>query len=358
MARLKRKKNRPAYINPKQRDNNSSNIASSADDTEDTSLERRSRGLIDKLILLTVEQIHFSDVEALADRLGARTEVTRLPELGWTFRVLGPNEERVCFHMWGKDKPSSRKVMVNPSDFRDYAHMKSFLIGLIGRNEYESADNVRTDFAVDIPDNFDVLKKFVYATRKNFCRAYYNNGEHLNGLQIGRSPEVVSVYDKAKKEKIPGPLTRLEVQLTGKNNPIKFLTQLPDLIERQEWGYYKPFRKIGLEGLNFTSLSEVKLRSELIRCVQAQTLSNELGGHLARKKVNANGKFQRDFSKYVQAVPYPVDLDKVWFRDMCSFFGKPERAVAALSFWDDDPYVGYDGEQDSGSQSADNEVQQ
>lgn len=311
------------HINPQERYNRDSSYLDQ--------LENRSVGLIDKIEFYIHDQVKFDDLERIATKHKCQTAVTRLPETkGWTFKVLGPNSERLLFFMWSKNAPSSRKCSVRPSDFKSYKKMMKFLTNLLGRNQIESADVYRTDFAVDIPEPFEVIKEYLFSNRKQHCRVFLNDGERVSGLQIGRKPNLCSAYDKALEAGIEGPLTRIEVQLTQNEKLFSKLTDLPKIIRPLNGVYARPFRKIALEGIKLRNFDKIQTRGDLIRFVELRTLKTELGGQLARKKCNLKKRFISDYGKFVEFVPYPVDLDKVLLRDLCKYFEMPHVFETAI----------------------------
>ena len=319
-----KKVTRTPYINPRQRRNIRGN----------NELEERSRGLIDKVEFYLQEQVHFNELARVAQRLGYEARSHKLKGHGYTFSVTGELNQRLSFFMFRRDGTYSRKGVVRPDDFDSYKEMKDFIISLIGRNQFECADVYRTDFAVDIPDSFEILKRYLYANRKKFCKVFLNDGSRMSGIQIGRKPEVVVMYDKALESKSTGILTRVELQMSSHCKAVEYFTQLPLLVDLVDGHYRKYFRKVSFEGSEFRDPHEIEDKDELIALVRATTLTEELGSHLARKRCKGDPYFR--YSDFVQCHPYPVDLDKVLMRDLCYFFGKPERAKVLQEFWDDD----------------------
>ena len=311
------------HINPQERYNRESSYLDQ--------LENKSKGSIDKIEFYVHEQVTFEELKIKSERYGYKSEVTRLPETkGWTFRVLGPNQERLLFFIWSKHSTSSRKCAVRPSDFNSYKTMMKFLTNLLGRNQVESADVYRTDFAVDIPDHFEVIKECIFSNRKQHLRVFINDGERVSGLQIGRKPNLCSTYDKALESGIAGPLTRIEVQLTQNEKLFSILTDLPKIIKPLNGVYARPFRKIALEGIKLKNFEQIKTKGDLIKFVELRTLKTEIGGQLARKKCNLKKRFSADYGRFVEFAPYPVDLDKVLLRDLCKFFEMPHVFETAI----------------------------
>jgi len=302
----------------------------------DSEIEELSRGLIDKIEFYIPEQVNFVEIEEIANRLGLNVKRHKLKESGWTFSITGELNQRLSFFMFRRDGTYSRKAVVRPDDFESYEEMKVFIINLIGRNQFECAEVYRTDFAVDIPDTFENLKKYLYSTRKKFCKVFLNDGERMSGIQIGRKPEVVIMYDKALEAKIPGPLTRIEIQMSSNAKAVESFLQLPLLVELVDGQYNRLFRKVSFEGSTFIDPSKIEDRFQLMGFVRAKTLTDEVGSHLARKRCKYMADLSCAYSDFVESHPYHVDLDKVLMRDLCYFFGQPARAETLHEFWEDD----------------------
>ena len=50
------------------------------------------------------------------------------------------------------------------------------------------------------------------------------------GIRVGKKPETLSIYDKAKKHNLDSDWTKMEIQLYGKKLPTKELDKLYPLI--------------------------------------------------------------------------------------------------------------------------------
>lgn len=318
------------HINPQQRYRDNNRYLKT--------LERDSKGSIDKIEFYLEEMIKFSDLEKVCQKYGYKAEMVRMPETkGWSYRITDIHGGRMSFLCFNKNAHSSKKISVRPSDFYSYKYMAVFITRIIGRNQFECTSIYRIDFAVDIPDYFDCVKEYFCSPKKGLLRVYLNNGHRVNGLQVGGSPDRASAYDKALESGVAGPLTRIEVQKTGSEKLVDTLSDLPKLIQpqRDTGNFLKAFKRVQLEGIRLINFDQIKTKRELIRFIEIRTLKSEMGGQLVRKKFGSTTNFLRECGRFVEFEKYPVDLDKVILRDLCKYFERPSYFTEVIEpMWD------------------------
>ena len=129
--------------------------------------------------------------------------------------------------------------------------------------------------------------------RRNAVRVHGNCG--VTGFQLGASPSLLRVYDKREElrrlrqetDHLPAVLTRFEWELRHSKCPIKYLSELPELLEIQ------PF-----DQLQFTEPSPgYDFRADPVASRKRylyDSLAEDYGAHEAARILNRSRHFKRD----------------------------------------------------------------
>ena len=118
----------------------------------------------------------------------------------------------------------------------------------------------------------------------------------ITGFQLGASPSILRVYDKVQEQRklgedvsnLPEILTRFEWELRHGKCPVRYLSELPELLD------YEPFEKIEL-----LDTPEFYDFDNDFRAAKNQLIYNKLieeyGAHEAARILNKGRHFKRDY---------------------------------------------------------------
>lgn len=171
--------------------------------------------------------------------------------------------------------------------------------------------------------------QFVRILYKQISSAYQARAGRQTGRTVGKGDSQISIYDKDferfRKRKVRhhnGSGTRIEVRLKGKQRPVEHLFEIPKLLEPNGQGQmFSPFRHLRLNEIRFYSINDFSEKSDVIRHTQLKTLVTHIGYDEARKRLNQNKNFRRDYGLYFEESPLPIDLDELLHESLRNYIG-------------------------------------
>lgn len=181
----------------------------------------------------------------------------------------------------------------------------------------ENLSIVRIDHAVDVPVATSVVLQSAFSPRKNY-RSDFVRGRP-SGIYIGKKPEQLCIYDRARKLHIDGDLTRIELRQWGNRASVPTLAALPDLLTRN------PF-----EELRFYSIRKpipndsARTRERLHEAASAIEGSNFM---LAFQRLNEHNNFRRNYEEFLDQEFRVPDLWTIYRAELEAFFGLAGHGV-------------------------------
>lgn len=272
-------------------------------------------GFVDTISLTFSAGPKVSDLIQRAEVLGMRVrEGGRGPNIGgrkpWLEVMHGGRSLHIYVELAYPGIRWFKKVTVTASRFPTFKDLYVTL-RLLFDPHLEFATVTRIDFAVDLlaPINEVIGRTWVSYKRHRDLRL--TAGSNASGIYIGKAPSQIKFYDKAKwdpewaanyradgEEETPA-VTRIEASLTGNRIPIEFLYELPGIFSDAD-NRFDPFENINLfDEVDIVPETSVRERRELVRYVELRTLLNFCGLHFARKHLNQNRNFLRDYNKFL-----------------------------------------------------------
>lgn len=148
---------------------------------------------------------------------------------------------------------------------------------------------------------------------------YENKSSERTGVIFGKGSEKVVVYNKSLKHKSDSLETRIEVQLTGQKRPCKTILELEEILKN---GYF-PFNSIELFN---AKLNEPKFESQKIQnqFKTFESLFSRDGYYSARRKLNKDNNFSRDYMKFLTIESPECDLQEQFRSQMNNYFKEEE----------------------------------
>ncbi|MDA2937389.1 hypothetical protein MYX75_03895 [Acidobacteria bacterium AH-259-A15] len=208
------------------------------------------------------------------------------------------------------------KIITRPSAFSSFQDYLQMLRRLFSDDELATARIIRLDFAVDYPLPLRQILRCLDVSCKRIKIEYQEEGAEMTGILVGRGLEKVLVYDKGRKTGDAKPLTRIEIQLSGKKLPAWNLLALPELVERR----IRPFKAVKLHEIKLCDPSSLLSDKARMRHHELQVLIDQQGYLAARKKLNRTGNFQRDYGSFINLTSWAETPDDTLARDLLLFF--------------------------------------
>jgi hypothetical protein len=219
------------------------------------------------------------------------------------------------------------EVMLNPSHLGDFYNTVACLRMLLPFQMVLGLSIRRFDIAIDYPLNFPEILR---GTDIKFKRKIRHFSDDVCGVRTqvvaGVSFNKVSIYDKGKLLDLKqGDLTRIEIQNIKLPKDLKILSNFPKIINcfnPFQRHLVDPFENIHLGTKSLYSEADVcRSQKDYLRYGELSAIMRRDGYNAARKALNTNGNFARDYGKFVHSEEFPFEQPSLIFqRDLKIFF--------------------------------------
>lgn len=288
---------------------------SSQKPTSHDALVQFGKGLIDKLEIYLPTTLLLSDTISRCNELGLKYRDKYLGKLFSLEIQIGTQTIHCVLGKQGND--IFQKVIINPSHERFCYTTELNLIQLFSPTVLNSKI-YRIDFTTDIYEKYEQVLRGLNVKYKS-ANVEYIGKSVRTGIKIGANNDKVVIYNKALKEKVDKPWTRIERQMSGSKVPIKKLIELrhalPEILD---------FDPLGIVTLNNLELikPEFPKGDQLERFYEFRTLIEHEGYFLTRKKLNEkyHKNFNRYFSEFFTLTPYKYQPSDIFKSDIINFF--------------------------------------
>lgn len=225
------------------------------------------------------------------------------------------------FNLGHMDNAYVWRFFSRPSVFETWAEWERYMSALIGAEELPRMRILRLDLALDYSCDIARMIAALDVPGKQIKVAYRDKAGAKTGILLGSGAEKIQIYDKAREQRIPGPLTRIEFQLLGKKLPGRTIETLCDSF-RNGWN---PFEKLQLaEHLVEPQLTEGRQK----RAARLQSLMEQEGFFSARQTLNGDGNFGRDFGPLLKRTPWQEQPAEAFRRTLRGFLDGIEHGSA------------------------------
>jgi hypothetical protein len=283
--------------------------------TSQDALVQIGKGLIDKLEIFLPTTLFLNNTISKCNELGLRYKDKYLGKL-FTLEIQIGTQRVNC--VLGKQTSTEfNKVITNPSHGRFCSSTELNLMLLFGPTVLQSKI-YRIDFTADIYEEYQQVLRGLDVKYKSANIEYIGKSVRT-GVKIGANNDKVIIYNKALKEKVDKPWTRIERQMSGSKVPIKKLIELryalPDILD---------FDPLGIVTLNNLELikPDFPKGEQLERFYEFRTLIEHEGYFLTRKKLNEkyHKNFNRYFGEFFNLTPYQYQPSDIFKSDIINFF--------------------------------------
>jgi len=190
-------------------------------------------------------------------------------------------------------------IEANPRAFGSYRKYIDFMRSIIKDFDVNDQHKIsRIDLCVDVYDYpLEYFKDCCNIKHKRHQELYVSSSK---SLVYGKTPQRITIYERDKRDPFLKDqlVTRVESQCRGKKLPILRLSQVRQLIN------YNPFEKIYFSKTNY-NYTEIKNRREAKNFAYLKRLVEQYGINEARRIINKDGHFARDYEKFLIRVNEP-----------------------------------------------------
>lgn len=278
------------------------------------------RACIDKLTLELDQPVPVERLRITAQQGDFKLERTRLRDGKWYLALLGGELGFFAQIIRAPSEELIWKLVTRPSAFETFADYKQALAMILETEEVAAARIQRLDLAIDYDADLPTILKSLDIPNKRSRVVFMDEGSTRTGIMVGKGTEKIIAYDKAKRERIGGPLTRIELQLKGQKLPTRRFELLDSAIA--DWLPHSFFTKISMHGIRLNeNMGQISQRHG-DRINELKVMLQKDGFYASRCSLNQNRNFKRDYLPLLQTTPWTTQPIEIIKRDLEVFFNK------------------------------------
>lgn len=204
------------------------------------------------------------------------------------------------------NKTEAVGLVSNPNHFKSWSHYEQFIRSFLPAECFESAKISRLDLNLDFNTPFEKLIQQIDLKNKRCALTFLDEGGSRTGLIIGRGKEQIVIYDKAKKEGLANPLSRIELRFAGNKLPTKSILAIPGTLKEKSF-----FNNV--VGLDVKFSKGPFLPDQEKKLAQFEGILQRDGLFAAKRSLNKARNFNRDFKSLISTILWksePADIFK------------------------------------------------
>jgi len=281
------------------------------------SRHKQGRACIDKLTFALPSPVSVAEIYHKLSTQSIACVKVKLRDHKWYIRV-GDSDSGTFVHLGQFDSQWTSKIVTRPSAFSDFASYQAHLNTSFGGNLMDQAKIVRCDFAVDYDTTLVSLLRGLDVANKQVVTQFTAKGSEKTGVMIGKGSEKVVVYDKSRDLNSAIPCTRIEVQLTGAKVPSLTLNELKT---KTSAGKVKTgFENLSLHDVDLIEAITIPREQDQERRRQLDLVLSREGLLSARKTLDVNGNFQRNYGSLMTLHPWEPQPHEVLTNELKQYF--------------------------------------
>lgn len=287
--------------------------------TSDDPYSSYGRGLLDKLEIFLPSPVSPTWIREKCFKEGFQVSERYKSDKKLYLTVTVESQKISCL-IGHPNNQEIKKIILNPSHCESYSHTEMNLLRLFGPSVL-TAKVYRIDFTVDIFKDYSQVLKGLNVKHK-VSNIEYIGGSIRTGLLVGANNDKIIIYNKAVREKSSNPWTRIERQISS-SKKIKEIIGIKNLGElRDKWDEilaFNPLSIVTLNNIEFINSDNLDNQHK-DRLNEAKALIKHEGYFLARKKLNANRNFERDYGRFFALTPVNIQPYKIFNHDITNYF--------------------------------------
>jgi hypothetical protein len=282
---------------------------------ESMSARNEPTACIDKIELFLYFAVDAKRILSAAETSSIHYEAVKHPasgkdSLGFWHPSHDVSTASPVIYMQPRPDGTVRRLYTNPSKLHDFNTYYLMLRCLLSIDDVKYARISRIDFAVDYCASLPAVIAGTHVRFKRCAAKYSSKSGAGTGIELGKMPSLVAIYDKRHKLKLAdGPdLTRIEVRLKGPYVPMKHLPELPKLRARlpSTWKRFDPFGHISLKKVSLKDFCGLDCTAtQARRYGQLEVMLKIHGYSAAKQHLNENKNFARDYLPFTENEAWP-----------------------------------------------------
>jgi hypothetical protein len=275
-------------------------------------------GFIDKLILdARTLEVHKDELREHLDNLEIKYEDGSFRGGGLRLKIF-VNEISVTYAKYNYFTKQLSLLILNPSSYSSYSSFTKETLSIFGPIQViEELPITRIDKTVDITLSYEEISRGFDVKHKRAVNVYQFMSAQNRSIDIGKSPEVIKLYNRTHKAKLTFPCTRLEVCLIRNKILFKNLYELKSYWMSSAYIPDSTFKNVSF---NSIEINKQNKSSDQKKEYKISVLLDHFPYFLIKSLLNGRGNFIRDYKKILKLVPYRVQPSEIFNTGMRKFF--------------------------------------
>ncbi|ASD64250.1 hypothetical protein [Bdellovibrio bacteriovorus] len=203
-------------------------------------------------------------------------------------------------------------LISNPNRFKSWTDYVEFIQSILPLTSIQTAKVTRLDLNIDFNTPFNQLIQQINIKQKSTGTRYEDKKGERTGIYIGKGSEILVIYDKSKKDKLSSSHSRIELRLARKKLPTQSLYDLPQYLKSKSFFSH-------LEGVYVAPTPTLISDSQKKKIQEFQSILQRDGFFAARKAMDQNRNFDRDFVQVLKISPWPTHPSEIFKRGIQAF---------------------------------------
>jgi hypothetical protein len=222
------------------------------------------------------------------------------------------NEQAGVHLKLGNEETEVVGLVSNPNKFKGWSNYKHYIQNLLPEECLRSAKVSRLDLNMDFNKPFNELIQQIDLKNKRCALTFMDDGGSRTGIIVGKGKEQIVIYDKAKKERLDKPLSRIELRLSGNKLPTKSIFTVPETLGKLSF-----FNNIS--GFDVETAKGPLLPDQEKKLTQFESVLNRDGLFAAKRSLNKTRNFDRDFKSLINFKPWEIQPTDIFKNEINQF---------------------------------------
>lgn len=232
------------------------------------------------------------------------------------YLAVGNNSNLIHLKL-GQGEFFATALISNPNKFKTWKNYLEFISTIIPKETLLSSQISRLDLNLDFAFTFSDLIQKIDIKNKRSALTFLDESGCRTGMIIGKGNEKIEIYDKAKKEKLMTPFSRIELRLGGNKLPTRSLLLISKAIS--EGQFFEGLIGLTIRERRSATTAEQSQKLELFK----RNLERD-GFYSAKKTMNQSRNFDRDFAKLFKIEKWALQPSELFASEIQKFIQPQE----------------------------------